>query len=196
MKSRLFTLFIHASEIPSLLRNMPRLTHTVEFFPKAYLCGLYADKYPKSVRNELRASACFQGSDLVRGSDADCRIDSSRTDCLLLRDSHFHSLTHTVIQIRGASSNGSVCQGSQCSTHGNLLTAQGILSILHTYGTHAILHDGLDAHGICLPGHLIFGIEESGIRFDGAFAQIHAMCGLGKLLCRLIESNVPVMTKS
>lgn len=80
--------------------------------------------------------------------------------------------------------------------HGNLLTAQGILSILHTYGTHAILHDGLDAHGICLPGHLIFGIEESGIRFDGSFAQIHAMCGLGKLLCRLIESNVPVMTKS
>ena len=37
-------------------------------------------------------------------------------------------------------------------------------------------HDGFDAHGVCLFGHVIVGSEETLVCFDGGFCKVNAVC--------------------
>ena len=59
------------------------------------------------------------------------------------------------------------------------------------------LHDGLDAHGIGLPGHQIFvAVKEALVGLDGGFAQIDAVGLQLKRLARLVEADVAVRAKA
>lgn len=57
-------------------------------------------------------------------------------------------------------------------------------------------HDGSNAHGVRLAGHFVCGIEQAAVRIDGAFRQIDAVGFLGEFISRLVEADVPVVTKT
>lgn len=96
--------------------------------------------------HDIRIFSCFQRSDLVPDSDADCRIDGGCPDGLFLRYAHLHSFSHTVIQIRGTPRNGPVRQRCQWSTNSNILSTQSVLPIFHAYGAHAVTDED---HTVC-----------------------------------------------
>ena len=58
------------------------------------------------------------------------------------------------------------------------------------------LHDGSDTHGIRLLGHVVNGCKETLIGLNGALGQVHAVCGPGEILIRLIKTNMAVVSKA
>ena len=55
-------------------------------------------------------------------------------------------------------------------------------------------HDTLYPHGICLRRNLVLTFKKSGICLNGRFCQIYTVRPFGKMICRLVKTNVTILT--
>ena len=73
------------------------------------------------------------------------------------------------------------------------------IGLVGAVGDHEDLlgrHDGADAHGVGLAGHVVNGIEQAGVGVDGALRQLDAVRFLGELRRGLVEADVAVVAQA
>ena len=57
-------------------------------------------------------------------------------------------------------------------------------------------HDGTNAHGVCLAGHFVGGIEQAAVRVNGGFRKVDAVGFLREFGRGLVEADVAVVAQT
>ena len=57
-------------------------------------------------------------------------------------------------------------------------------------------HDRTDSHGVCLSRNVISRSKEAFVCLDGAFLKVYTVCCLWKIFCRLVKTNMSIVSKT